>query len=744
MPSQTDTHGDRSTLIIVALFLLALGLRLGLWFELRGHPTYVAPVGDMQGNHEFAVQVVQGTLPPNTYYKAPLYSYFLAAIYWIGGVNLTRARIIQIVLTSLSPVLTFLIARELFDRRVGVIAGVLASVYWVFLFFSTELLDTALACLLYLLLAWLLLALDDRRWSKWLVCGFVLGLGAITRPNILVFAPVLALVVFIVSWRGRAGGARGTGQVPSIHGLPETQPDSGGGTATERAAVKGPVPSGDQDRSGSAMPPAPKTRALTREPRTPNPEPWLAGWRAALARVVALTIGTCAAVLPVTLRNRIVGGEWVLIGAYGGLNLYVANNPDSDSKDGPLLIDDRFFTVPLRMDPNAREPWARNCFNYLLGMRVAESRLGRVPKPGEFATILAGMAKDFIRENPGWFARHALRRLCWLFNRYEFQSNRDLQEFSDNWGVLRPTRLLHFGIVCPFALVGLVLALSRRELRKTAFLYYVALLASLALPAVLFIINSRFRAPLVQLLVPFAAFGFVQVLGLFQPEVSWTRRGLVLGTLAGLAVFCNANLFDYWSHRRSHLQAMYLEACYRAGRQDLADRALDELEATFGEEMKDPRPSNVSLMVQYGCRGTQMFLRYLWRGDYQKALKWGWIMLRQEPIVPEAVNLFTAMVMEREGRQRCVEALALTRSRCETDHPEILAGCLLRFGRRYGDVPALEEAVRLHKILIGRRPADLSLQEGLARGQAILASLIPTSRTGSAPASLPVDREASK
>ena len=50
---------------VIWLNLLALGLLLGLWAQLRDDPTYQAPVGDMKGNHEFAEQIVKGLLRKN-------------------------------------------------------------------------------------------------------------------------------------------------------------------------------------------------------------------------------------------------------------------------------------------------------------------------------------------------------------------------------------------------------------------------------------------------------------------------------------------------------------------------------------------------------------------------------------------------------------------------------------------------------------------------------------------------------
>src|SRR5258706_416077 len=51
--------------------------------------------------------------------------------------------------------------------------------------------------------------------------------------------------------------------------------------------------------------------------------------RAAFAASALIGIGAAAAILPVTLRNAIVGGEFVPIATNGGMNFYIGNNPDS-------------------------------------------------------------------------------------------------------------------------------------------------------------------------------------------------------------------------------------------------------------------------------------------------------------------------------------------------------------------------------------------------------------------------------
>ncbi len=665
--------------LVLALFLLALGLRLGVWLEVRDHPTYQVPVLDMRGNHEFAVQALRGELPPKAYYKAPLYGYFLAAVYGLTGVDMAHARLVQIVLTSFAPVLTFLIGLRLFDRRVGIIAGLLACAFWTFLYLATELLDTELACTMYLLLAYLLIVLDDGKWTKWLACGLLLGLGGTIRPNILAFAPVLAVALLVLGWRRRGG--------------PDVRDD---------AAVA--------------------ARRSTAKP---------------LVGALALTIGCCVPVFAVTIRNRVVGGEWVLIGAYGGLNLYVANNPDSDSKNGPLLVRDEYLAVPARIDPNADDPWARCCLNYIIGCQVAESKLGRIAKPGEFSRILSRMAFEFLRDHPRWLARHAVMRLCWMFNAYEFHNDRDFYRFRHHSRLMLAASHLHFGIVCPLAVVGLGLALARRDLRTRPMLYYVLMLASLTFPAVLFIINARYRLPMVHLMMPFAAYGAVRVVGLFWHRETWPRRIAVIAALAGLAVFSNANLFGYRGNHKAYLHAHYLDACERAGRTDLLDQAYEDLEQSLLADMADPRPSNTTMMLAHGTLMTKLFFHHAKQQHLTKAVKYGWLMLMYEPIngpmVKGLLDLLMGVGQERQAR----DVLAVLRGRCPPDQTAVLAACLSRVGERYGDRALLREAVTHYKQLLAAHPADLLLHEELKAVQRLLSGHGPASKPATTTATRP-------
>ncbi|MBN1343145.1 MAG: glycosyltransferase family 39 protein [Phycisphaerae bacterium] len=638
----------RFLLFIGTIFLLALSVRLSVFLEVRNNPLYAFLTLDERGNHEFARAILDGRVPTASYYKAPLYTYFLAGAYAILGERPTSARLVQCILAALSPVLTALIARRLFGPAVGWIAGIWAAVFWTFVFFSSELLDTALACVFYLLLACILVAWDDRRWAKWPVAGAVLGLGAVTRPNILAFAPVLAFTVLVVASR------------PDRHDLHPP------------------------DRS--------RRRPLIR----------------ALTYAVLLTFGCCLTVLPVTLRNRIVGGEWVLLGAYGGLNVHVANNPDSDSKDGPLLVDESVFLETTTWDPN--EPWADCCLNFKNAYRYAEAKLGRPPKRGEFGEILSNEGFRYIREHPTWFATHALRRFCWLFNAYEFPSNKDLYHFLRFSRVLTVLSYFHYGWLAPLALVGLGLAVTNRSVWSPGLAYLVAMLAALALPAVLFIINSRFRLPMVHLLVIFAAYGLVELVRMFRERTSRRRLLVASVALAILAAFCNLDLFHYRKEHQPYLRFAYAVACLKAERDDLLASAVADferdLDADLAELTRQGRRSNTTLLLDH-CTPMRLLLHYYSKkGNREKALQAAKHMLdRGEVDGFLAVQVFD--LCDAVGdKERSAAALSILQRDAHALPQDLVAERLSRYGLRWSDAASLDQARKIYDHLSRMHPGN--------------------------------------
>ena len=191
--------------VLISIVVGAFVLRLVYILQYRSSPTFDHPIMDPLYHVEWARSIASGGnfMGGEPYFRAPLYPYLLAICFKLFGNNLLVPRLFQAGLSAFACGFIFLIGRRVFGRLVGAAAGVLAATYWLYLYFSGELLITTLIIFLDLVLVYLLLIADDRRTARrFFGAGLVLGLSAIARPNILLFG-ILALVWIMASDMGR-------------------------------------------------------------------------------------------------------------------------------------------------------------------------------------------------------------------------------------------------------------------------------------------------------------------------------------------------------------------------------------------------------------------------------------------------------------------------------------------------------------------------------------------------------------
>ena len=209
------------------------------------------------------------------------------------------------------------------------------------------------------------------------------------------------------------------------------------------------------------------------------------------AWVAAFGIGVMLAVLPVTLRNYVVGGEPVLVTHAGGLNFFLGNNPDANGS----------FRVP-RIFPRALadDPWEQRA----VFESYAEGASGRDLTTAEASAFWRDRGLDFIRAQPGQWFRLELRKLALSVNAFESWNIRSYTLTQDFSWVLR-LPLLSFGVLAPIALFGIVL--TRRDWRRLMPLY--AMLGTVVATMLVFFVLSRYRMPAIPVLTVFAAAGVV-------------------------------------------------------------------------------------------------------------------------------------------------------------------------------------------------------------------------------------------
>jgi 4-amino-4-deoxy-L-arabinose transferase-like glycosyltransferase len=188
------------TRVAWTLFAASAAVRVVYVWLVSDHPLVTNPIGDSLAYHRAALQILGGDwIGSEVFYQDPLYPYLLAGLYGVFGVGSTGVLVVQALIDSMSVVLVYWTARELFDDRTAWVAGALACLYRVSWFYDALLLKVPLTLLLAASTAWLLMRADSRQSLRaWFISGVALGLATLTRGNYLVFVPIL------VGWLGFA------------------------------------------------------------------------------------------------------------------------------------------------------------------------------------------------------------------------------------------------------------------------------------------------------------------------------------------------------------------------------------------------------------------------------------------------------------------------------------------------------------------------------------------------------------
>ena len=245
--------------------------------------------------------------------------------------------------------------------------------------------------------------------------------------------------------------------------------------------------------------------------------PFLAGWAGFHASrewrrrlvVGAVVLGSTLLVLsPVTIRNYVVSGDFILTRSHGGSNFYIGNNPAASGS-------------------YVRLPFVRSSPEYeAIDLQAeAERRTGHKMLPTEVSRFWFQEGFNYLRANPEAWARLWWAKVLLALNAYEVPDNYSFECMRSEFMPALYLGVVDFGVLLALAALGAVLAMRERRLR-------VLVIGSLlyAGTLVFFYVFSRYRVPLVIPLVLLAGHG-VASFGVFRRDA----RHLALA--AGLVVF---------------------------------------------------------------------------------------------------------------------------------------------------------------------------------------------------------------
>lgn len=244
-----------------------------------------------------------------------------------------------------------------------------------------------------------------------------------------------------------------------------------------------------------------------------------AGWGRAVRAAFLFMAGFAAVLLPVGVRNQVIGGEFLLTTAQSGPNFFIGNHAGAQGRYVPLK--------PGREMPEFERKDATD---------LAEAAVGRKLTPREVSDYWRDKAIAWIRGHPGdWLALLARKTLL-AWNALELPDTESLQLHRDHAAILRIlSSFLGFGVAAPWAVAGI--AATWGERRRLAVLY--AILASFTATVAVFYVFARYRYPLVPVLVLFASAG-----GFAASDAVRRRDGRALGI--GGAILAASTLVVWW------------------------------------------------------------------------------------------------------------------------------------------------------------------------------------------------------
>jgi len=193
-------------------------------------------------------------------------------------------------------------------------------------------------------------------------------------------------------------------------------------------------------------------------------------------RIGIALIGVAVILLPVSLRNLFVGGEFALTTSSAGMNFYVGNNPDATGLywEAPFLSS----SEPQYEDEDYR--------------RVASEAVSRELTTREAGGYWGRRALDWMINEPVQFLSLTGRKIFYFWNRAEFANNVSIYLGRALSPILN-YNLLGFWLIAPLGLAGLIF-FSRQRGWKAALLPW-AWIAAYFAGGVIFFVSSEYRLP---------------------------------------------------------------------------------------------------------------------------------------------------------------------------------------------------------------------------------------------------------
>ena len=131
----------KGTFYSFLIFAIAFAIRLIHLNSYVSYPPFDLPLAGNAAYVKTALKIIDGDILGGSeifYDNSPIYSYILAGIFKILGIDFYAVRFLQIVIGSLNCSLIAMISRRYFGMTAALISGGIASLYGPLIFYDAE------------------------------------------------------------------------------------------------------------------------------------------------------------------------------------------------------------------------------------------------------------------------------------------------------------------------------------------------------------------------------------------------------------------------------------------------------------------------------------------------------------------------------------------------------------------------------------------------------------------------------
>ncbi|NVL90015.1 MAG: tetratricopeptide repeat protein [Desulfobacterales bacterium] len=345
------------------------------------------------------------------------------------------------------------------------------------------------------------------------------------------------------------------------------------------------------------------------------------------ATLILYIAGLSIAMSPFMIRNYLVAGESAPTASQSGFNLYIANNLQ--------------YAYPL---PFASTSPFEQGIHFTI---EASRRVGKKLSPREASSYWTNEVIKTAIEKPGAFLWKICRKTIFLFQKYQLTDQYNISFVSD-FVTFFKVPFLGFSFIIPFGMTGMVVSILvyRRFLAlSTIFFFY-------ALTLIIFFTLTRYRLPLLTILIPFSVIGLNNLL-------SYVKKKQIRKIAFYAAIVVTFIVIGFLPARRTDdMTAYYNTHAIVLNSKGIEGQAIRYWETSSQMNGRYSPFANLSLAGKYYAKGNiQKALHYLDKisdGSFAAAAKYemiGDMMMRQRK-TEKAITAYEKSLEINSGQRK--------------------------------------------------------------------------------------------